>query len=72
MQFDYGSLTTLLVVYFSLCCYTAGTAPSLGTMVPALLIGGKGDFNPYPNPNLFWSGVSEPTPPCTMRHPANT
>lgn len=39
-QFDYGALVTLLIVYFSLCCYTAGMAPALGTMVPALLIGG--------------------------------
>ncbi len=38
-MYDYGSLVTLLVVYFSLCCYTAGMAPALGTMVPALLIG---------------------------------
>lgn len=40
VQFDYGALFTLLIVYFSLCCYTAGMAPALGTMVPALLIGG--------------------------------
>lgn len=40
-QFDYGALFALLIVYFTLCCYTAGSAPALGTMVPALLIGGK-------------------------------
>lgn len=38
-MFDYGSLLTLFVVYFSLCCYTMGMAPALGSMVPALLIG---------------------------------
>ena len=38
-MFDYGALVTLFTVYFSLCCYTAGMAPALGTMIPALLIG---------------------------------
>ncbi|XP_002739329.1 chloride channel protein C-like [Saccoglossus kowalevskii] len=39
LEFNYPSLLTMLVVYYPLSCWTAGTAMSTGLVVPMLLIG---------------------------------
>ncbi|XP_077983366.1 chloride channel protein C-like [Glandiceps talaboti] len=39
LEFGYASLCTMLVVYYPLACWTAGTAMSTGLVVPMLLIG---------------------------------
>ena len=36
VEFDYGPLVTVLVVYFVLACWSAGTAVSVGLVVPML------------------------------------
>ncbi|RDD45840.1 Chloride channel protein A [Trichoplax sp. H2] len=39
LQFDIGPLATVLVLYFTLACWTAGSAVSSGLVVPMLLVG---------------------------------
>lgn len=39
-QFSYASMATMLVVYFFMGCWSAGTSISSGLVVPMLLIGG--------------------------------
>ena len=39
-QFSYASMATMLVVYFFMACWSAGTYISSGLVVPMLLIGG--------------------------------
>ena len=39
-QFSYSSMATLLVVYFVMACWSAGTSIASGVVVPMLLIGG--------------------------------
>ncbi|XP_070575370.1 chloride channel protein C-like [Ptychodera flava] len=40
LEFGYASLCTMLVLYYPMACWTAGTAMSTGLVVPMLLIGG--------------------------------
>lgn len=39
-MFSYGSMTSMLIVYFIMACWSAGTYISSGLVVPMLLIGG--------------------------------
>ena len=39
-QFSYASMSTMLIVYFFMGCWSAGTSISSGLVVPMLLIGG--------------------------------
>ncbi|XP_040569447.1 chloride channel protein C-like [Lepeophtheirus salmonis] len=39
-QFSYASMSTMLVIYFLVACWSAGTHISSGLVVPMLLIGG--------------------------------
>ncbi len=39
-QFSYASMATMLVIYFFMACWSAGTYISSGLVVPMLLIGG--------------------------------
>lgn len=39
LEFDYASMVVIIMVYFALACWTAGTAISSGIVVPMLLIG---------------------------------
>lgn len=39
-QFSYSSMATMLVVYFVMACWAAGTSIASGVVVPMLLIGG--------------------------------
>ena len=39
-EFSYGSMAAMLVIYFVMACWSAGTYISSGLVVPMLLIGG--------------------------------
>ena len=39
-QFSYAAMSTMLVIYFFMGCWSAGTSISSGLVVPMLLIGG--------------------------------
>ena len=39
-EFTYGSMAAMLVIYFVMACWSAGTYISSGLVVPMLLIGG--------------------------------
>jgi chloride channel 7 len=39
-QFSYSSMATMLVIYFVMACWAAGTSIASGVVVPMLLIGG--------------------------------
>ncbi|XP_022340708.1 chloride channel protein C-like isoform X1 [Crassostrea virginica] len=40
LQFGFGSLLTMLVIYFLLICWATGTSVASGALVPMLLVGG--------------------------------
>nr|XP_039274350.1 chloride transport protein 6-like [Styela clava] len=69
-EFSIPSLITVLVFYYFLACWAAGTSMSSGLVVPMLLIGGLygriigqamvnwfGIKNPYDDNDLYWAWI---------------